>query len=113
MNIGGIIVIDSIDLRGLHMEPYVMLVIVVGVVVLAAVITGIWLVTRAWPASTGAEGMVGKQAVTVDSFDRTGKILLEGEYWRARADRHIDAGTTVVVKGVKGLILLVEPAEEP
>ena len=112
MDIGGIIILDSIDLRGLHMDPYAMLLIVIGVVVLTAVIAGIWLVTRAWPASTGSEGMIGKHAVAAEDFNKNGKVLLEGEYWKARAANAIPAGATVVVTGVRGLVLLVEPAEE-
>ena len=94
------------------MDPYIALLTVIGIVVLLAVIVAVWLVSRQWPSRTGSEGMIGKFGVSVDLLDPTGDILLEGEYWKARADREVRPGASVQVTGIKGLVLLVTPAEE-
>lgn len=110
--IGGIIVLDWLDAGGLLMNPFAMLLVFCALVVLTAVIVGIWLITRTWPASTGAEGMIGKRGVAVGYIEKSGSVLLEGEYWKVRCDRPVAAGATVVVTDVKGLVLLVSPADE-
>ncbi|HOD07003.1 MAG TPA: NfeD family protein [Myxococcota bacterium] len=94
------------------MGAFMTLVMVALVVTLCAVVVGIWLISKAWPARTGAEGMAGKEGVAVGPIDRTGSVLLEGEYWKARAVQPIADGTPVVVTRVKGLVLIVQPSAE-
>ena len=38
-----------------------------------------------------------------------GQVRVDGEIWRARAIEPVDAGVTVVVRSVEGLVLEVEP----
>ncbi len=92
--------------------PVALLWFLLGSIALGVVFVAVWLVTRNWPAATGAEGMVGKTGVVVQRLSPAGKILIEGEYWKARAPQEIPAGATVAVNGFKGLVLLVSPADE-
>ena len=39
-----------------------------------------------------------------------GQVKVDGEIWRARCAGGCDAGTTVVVRSVDGLTLVVDPA---
>lgn len=62
--------------------------------------------------STGTEallGTIGEVLKPVDS--QSGMILLDGEYWQARADERIEPATRVVVSGVDGLVVRVRKAE--
>jgi membrane-bound serine protease (ClpP class) len=58
---------------------------------------------------TGVEGMVGLSGVAVGPLDPSGKVLVRGEYWNARAPEHVDAGAPVRITGIQGLTLGVEP----
>ena len=67
------------------------------------------LVTRAWlkPPRTGTSGLVGEMGMAVTDLDLEGRISVHGEYWNARADRHISRGEKVRVLRVDKLVLVV------
>ena len=57
--------------------------------------------------------MVGKKGIVKKSLRPKGKILVKGELWHAEVlekDMTINTGETVVIQGIKGLNLLVMPA---
>ena len=57
---------------------------------------------------TGAETLIGEQAVVITECRPSGQVRLEGEIWDARCDAGADAGDTVVVTGRDDLVLVVE-----
>jgi membrane-bound serine protease (ClpP class) len=61
-------------------------------------------------ASVGVETLVGKRGVAISDLWPEGQVRLNGELWRARCEGGCDTGTDVVVRGVEGLTLVVEPA---
>ena len=62
---------------------------------------------------TGVEGMVGKIGTVVVDIDPVGKVLVNGEYWDARASGAvIPAGSSVRVVAVGDKRIDVEPAGE-
>lgn len=62
---------------------------------------------RARPAS-GAESLVGRTAVARTDLDPDGTVDFMGELWNARSDgQPIAAGSTVAVKRIEGLLLIV------
>lgn len=58
---------------------------------------------------TGPEGMVGMEAMAVGELNPSGQVLLRGEYWNAQSSRPVAAHEHVLVTGVDGLTLRVEP----
>lgn len=60
-------------------------------------------------ATVGVEALVGKVGVAVGDLWPEGQIRIGGELWKARCVGGCDAGTTVVVRAVEGLTLVVEP----
>ncbi len=58
--------------------------------------------------ATGAEAMIGLTAVVVTPCRPVGQVRVAGELWAARSSAGADPGAEVVVRGVKGLTLLVE-----
>jgi membrane-bound ClpP family serine protease len=57
---------------------------------------------------TGAEGMIGQEAVVADALDPDGTVLVEGERWRARSlDGDIASGESVEIVSVERLSLEV------
>ena len=61
-------------------------------------------------AAVGVESLVGKRGVTVDALWPDGQVRVNGEIWKARCAGGCDPGTAVVVRGVDGLMLEVDPA---
>ncbi|MBQ7737929.1 MAG: NfeD family protein [Oscillospiraceae bacterium] len=67
--------------------------------------------------ATNADRNVGRVALVQEAIDNlaaTGTVQLDGVIWTARsvADDPIPAGTRVVVREIRGVKLLVEPAPE-
>jgi membrane-bound serine protease (ClpP class) len=67
------------------------------------------LVAKAWlrPALTGDKGLVGDVGVALTDLNLEGRVAIHGEYWNARADRHIPSGEKVRVIRVDRLWLVV------
>jgi len=63
----------------------------------------------------GREGLIGATGVAIGDFDPDGLVEIGGARWRATAHREagLVKGSNVVVAGVDGLYLEVEPAESP
>ena len=92
--------------------PWNLLVLFLGVVAeIGEVIWGRRLARR-WRPKTGAEAMVGMRAEVVSPLHPTGQVHVNGELWEARSTADADVGETVVVRGIDGLTLVVEPAPD-
>jgi membrane-bound serine protease (ClpP class) len=62
----------------------------------------------------GRESLLAKSGSAVSDFDPEGLVEVDGARWRATAHREagISAGDMIVVSGVDGLFLEVEPADQ-
>ena len=58
--------------------------------------------------TTGYEGIVGEIGVAVTDVEKTGKVQVHGEYWKATADVLIPKGTDIIVQSVDRMILKVK-----
>lgn len=61
----------------------------------------------------GRESLIGKAGVAVSDFDPEGIVDVDGSRWRATAHREagLTAGDPILVTGVDGLFLEVEPVQ--
>jgi membrane protein implicated in regulation of membrane protease activity len=57
--------------------------------------------------TTGAEAMIGAPAEVVEACRPIGTVHINRELWQARCDAGADAGQTVRVQSVDGLMLVV------
>ena len=64
---------------------------------------------RRYEVQTGVEGMLGTRGEVVETCDPEGSVRVRGELWKARAEQPLARGAEVVVRGVDGLTLDVEP----
>jgi membrane protein implicated in regulation of membrane protease activity len=69
----------------------------------------IWWSTRR-KAAVGVESLIGRGGVAVDALWPEGQVRVNGEIWRARCAGGCDPGTSIVVRGIDGLTLEVDPA---
>lgn len=60
--------------------------------------------------ATNVESLMGKEAVVFKpiSPQDPGQVKIEGEIWRATADRKLEVGDKVVIQSVSGVTLSVE-----
>jgi membrane protein implicated in regulation of membrane protease activity len=65
---------------------------------------------RRWKPRTGAEAMIGEEAMVVTACRPVGEVRVQGELWRARCDGGADAGETVRIERIEGLTLVVSRA---
>ena len=87
----------------------VVVVAVAGVIDLVEVGVGLWWSKRR-KAAVGGNALVGATGVAIGDLWPEGQVKVNGEIWGARCDGGCDAGTSVVVRGIDGLTLDVEPA---
>ena len=72
------------------------------------------LAARGVPSRTEALlGLRGQVVQAIDPVLGTGRVIVAGDDWAARAASGIAAGTEVVVEGADGIVLLVAPARSP
>jgi membrane protein implicated in regulation of membrane protease activity len=93
--------------------PWKLLVLGAGIVAeIGEVIWGRRLAKR-WRPKTGAEAMIGMHAEVVSRMNPTGQVHVNGELWEARSTAEADVGDTVIVRGMEGLTLVVDPLSAP
>ncbi len=63
-------------------------------------------------AVSGAESIVGGVGTVMEDFTGEGRVWLEGEAWHARSVTPLNKDQTVIVRGMDGLIIDVEPVSE-
>jgi membrane protein implicated in regulation of membrane protease activity len=88
---------------------------------IAIAVAGIWEIAQTlyairWSqrrrARVGAEALVGVGARVVTRCSPSGRVAVGGEIWNARCEQGADVGDSVRVRGVQGITLLVERAQE-
>jgi membrane-bound serine protease (ClpP class) len=83
--------------------------VTLGIVVEVAEV-GFWIrFLRRYRVTTGAEGLIGARAEVIEACEPSGRVRLRGEIWRARCSSRAEVGDRVMVTGVDGLTLEVEP----
>jgi membrane protein implicated in regulation of membrane protease activity len=89
--------------------PWGLVAIGIGAAVDIAETGGFLWWSRRRKALVGLESMVGRHGVAVGDLWPEGQVKVSGEIWKASCEGGCDAGTAVVVRGVRGLTLDVEP----
>ncbi len=111
MLIGSIMFIDS---------PLPFMRVSISVIIPAVVFTALFFIfavgmgirAQKRKVATGTSGIVGEIGVAKTDIDPDGSVFVHGEYWNARSDGRIVAGTKVVVLSVDGMTLFVKPHEK-
>ena len=75
-----------------------------------------WIALRARRSKvlTGPQAMIGATAIARTPLNPTGQVEIRGELWQAslRGQVPLAIGSAVYVRGIEGLVLIVEPAQE-
>jgi len=62
--------------------------------------------------TTGMSALIGEQGEALNNFGKEGQVRVGGEIWRATSNDTIEAGDTVSVEAVKGLLMTVRKIED-
>jgi membrane-bound serine protease (ClpP class) len=72
---------------------------------------GMALRVRAKKATTGKQGLVGENGITLSLLSPEGQVSVHGEVWKAVSTEKIRKGKRVEVVAVEGLVLKVRPID--
>ncbi len=110
--IGGTMVFERPELSDLTVSFWEVLVPIAAALSLVGVVIvyslGKTLFIR---STTGPDEMIGMVGRSESVIDPRGKVFVRGEYWNVVADSPIEAGESVEVLSVKGLVLHVRKAK--
>lgn len=105
--IGSVMLMDTVP--GFGIDPRVIAAFALTSLLCFGFLLGFVVRARGRPVVTGREELVGSVGIVLEDFSGEGKIRLHGEIWNARTQTPIHRGERVIVKGIDGLTLWVEP----
>jgi membrane protein implicated in regulation of membrane protease activity len=105
-----VFLIAMILLAALLLPPWLGLVAVATGIAVEIAEVGFWVrFLRRYRVRTGIEGLIGSQAEVIEACDPRGRVRFRGEIWHAECPPGAAMGDHVVVAGIHGLTLEVEP----
>jgi len=108
LTLGGLLLVDApIPEMRVHLVTALAISIPLGII--TAFLMTIALRARRNKVVTGEQGLVGETGVAQTNLSPQGKVFVHGELWDAIASSSLPVGQLVIVRGVEGLILQVEP----
>jgi len=108
LTLGALMLVDApIPEMRVHLLTALAVSIPLGVI--TAFLMSIAMKARRNKVVTGAQGIVGEVGVAQSALTPQGKVFVHGELWDAVSSIDVAAGTRVVVRGVEGLHLHVDP----
>jgi membrane-bound serine protease (ClpP class) len=109
LTLGGLLLVDS-PIPELRVHIATALAVSIPLGVITAFLMGIALRARRNKIVTGEQGLVGETGVVQSALAPQGKVFVHGEIWDAVSSSELPPGQLVVVRGVDGLTLRVDPA---
>jgi membrane-bound serine protease (ClpP class) len=106
--LGGLMLFKS-PLPALRVSVELIAAVAVFALVVVGALLSLVVRTHRSQVTTGREGLVGEVGRVVEALAPRGKVFVHGEYWYARADGPVAAGTEVEVVAVDGMHLAVRP----
>jgi membrane-bound serine protease (ClpP class) len=110
--LGGLLLFDS-AVPNARVSPWLLALIAVLLVLFFGFVVRAVMRARHLPRAAGLEGLIGETGVAIEDLNPTGRVRARRENWSAESvGPFIPKGATVRVAEVKGLRLVVQPADE-
>lgn len=109
--IGSIILMDT-DVPGFEVSRALIGGIALASSALLLAIVAMAVRARSRPVVAGREHLIGAHGTSVEAFDSSGSVFVEGERWAAITESPLAPGQAVEVTGMEGLTLRVRPRNE-
>ncbi len=110
MVIGALFLVDG-PIPQMRVNIVTAVAVSIPIAVIAVFLTTLVLRARRGRVATGSEGMIGAIGIVKTPLGPDGKVFVHGELWNATASSSIAEGARVRVAAVKGLHIVVVPAE--
>ena len=108
LTLGALLLVDApIPEMRVHLVTALAVSIPLGVI--TAFLMRIAMKARRNKVVTGVQGLVGETGIAQTPLTPMGKVFVHGEIWDAVASTNVPAGERIVVRGVDGLQLQVDP----
>ena len=111
MILGALMLVDG-PIPEMRVNLLTALVVSVPIGVIAVFLMTLVMRAHQNPVASGVEAMIGEIGIARTPVGPDGKVFVRGELWNASANGEIAAGSRVRVRGVEGLRVIVERAEE-
>ena len=111
MILGALMLVDG-PIPEMRVNLLTALVVSVPIGVIAVFLMTLVMRAHQNPVASGVEAMIGEIGIARTPVGPDGKVFVHGELWNASANGEIAAGSRVRVRGVEGLRVIVERAEE-
>jgi membrane-bound serine protease (ClpP class) len=108
LTLGGLLLVDS-PIPEMRVHLLTALAVSVPLGVITAFLMSIALKASRNKRVSGADGLIGETGIAQTSLSPRGKIFVHGELWDAISSGQLSPGQSVVIRGVDGLVLQVEP----
>jgi membrane-bound serine protease (ClpP class) len=112
LTLGGLLLVDA-PIPEMRVHLVTALAVSVPLGLITAFLMTIAFKARHNKVVTGEQGLVGETGVAQTALSPQGKVFVHGELWDAIASSPLPVGQLVVVRGVDGLTLQVEPLTVP
>ncbi|NOZ13976.1 MAG: nodulation protein NfeD [Acidobacteria bacterium] len=118
LTIGGIIsmVIGSMmlfkhDLPGMGIPMGTIVIISLSVALLVILLLRLVVKAHLKQVISGEEGMIGMTGFAVQSFEKKGKVFVNGEYWNAVSTAPVEKNQEIEIIQVENMVLHIKPKE--
>ena len=108
LTLGALLLVDG-PIPEMRVNVVTALAVSVPLGVITVFLMNIALRARRNKITTGPQGLVGARAVARTPLAPSGKVFVHGEIWDAVSSAPLEAGASVIVRDVDGLVLRVEP----
>jgi membrane-bound serine protease (ClpP class) len=108
LTLGGLLLVDG-PIPELRVRWATALGVSIPLGIITVFLMTIALKARANKVVTGIQGLIGQIAIVQSPLSPLGKVLVHGELWDAVSSVEVDVGRSVIVRGVNGLQLRVDP----
>jgi membrane-bound serine protease (ClpP class) len=108
LTLGALLLVDG-PIPEMRVNVVTALAVSVPLGVITVFLMNIALRARRNKITTGPQGLVGARAVARTPLAPSGKVFVHGEIWDAVSSAPLEAGESVIVREVDGLVLRVEP----
>jgi len=108
LTLGALLLVDG-PIPEMRVNVVTALAVSVPLGVITVFLMNIALRARRNKITTGPQGLVGARAVARTPLAPSGKVFVHGEIWDAVSSAPLEAGESVIVRDVDGLVLRVEP----
>jgi len=109
--LGGLLLVDG-PIPEMRVKWEIAVSVAVGFGLITIFLMTVALRARKNKVTTGIQGLLGQTGVARSPLSPTGKVTVLGEIWDAASPVPIAEGEPVVVRGIEGLTLKVEPVTQ-